>query len=105
MPKRAPAPLRSRSGRLVSPRSFICSRGGLFALVSARAHAEARAEAGRRFRRGGFGWRSDDRITVRKASRREVRAFRLAIEQDAAGPEGCRVTPAPDLGTQEALFP
>lgn len=89
----------------MSPRSFICSRGGLFALVSARTHGEAREEAGRRFRRGGFTWRSDDRITVRKASRREAAAWRLAIEQDAAGLEGCRVSPAPDTGAQEALFP
>lgn len=72
-------------------------------VVSARTHAEARAEAGRRFRTG-FRWRRDDSlISVRKASRRDVARWHLLLEQQAAGVEGARVG-SPEPSTQEALF-
>lgn len=94
---------RSTSGRLVSPRSFWCTRGGLIAVVKAYDHHDARRTAGKLFRRGQRTNRVDDSmISVRKASRADLVLWEELLDQQQAGVDGARQTEIDD--GQGAMF-
>ena len=96
-------PLRSKSGRRVTPRSYWCSRGGLIVVVKALNHGDARIKANKAFRRGAPRRFDLSKVSVRTASRIEIALFDQILADQQAGAEGARVGPSP-YGEQGEMF-
>lgn len=95
---------RTASGRRIYERRHWCTRGGLITVVFARSFPEARHKAGVLFRQGFPSYRGDDSlIRVRVASRADVAAWDLLIEQQRGGRAGAELA-APIADEQGSMF-